>query len=170
MGDNKGYISFSERSPSVQLGISVLIVSLAGMALMTVLSVAGIAIFGVDIKLLDDLSLSPDKNEIAFLRYLLSVQQVSLFIIPGITIRYLMSSSAKDMPRDIRHPSAGDVFLVVLLAFMLLPVTSFTGRINSELNLPQWLSEVEVWITDKEDSVGDIFDILMKEGVPAPWP
>ncbi len=163
MGDNKGYLSFSERSPIVQLGISFLIVSVAGMALMTALSVAGIAIYDVDIQFPDGFSPSPGKNEIALLRYLLIVQQVSLFIIPGIIIRYLMKPSLTGINNDLSLPSAADVILVVILAFTLFPITSFTGRLNSEMNLPQWLSGVDTWINEKEDSISRIFDILMKQ-------
>jgi uncharacterized protein len=163
MGDNKGYLSFSERSPVVQLGISFLIVSASGMAIMTALSIAGIALFGVDIHLLDGFNLSAGKNEIAFLRYLLIVQQVSLFIIPGLIIRYLMKPSLPGIKNDLSLPSAGDVILVVILAFTLFPITSFTGRLNSEMNLPQWLSGVDTWINEKEDSIGQLLDSLMKQ-------
>ena len=162
MGDNKGYISFSERSPLVQLGISFLIVSVSGMALMTILSLTGIAIFGVDVTLLGDISLASGNNEIFFLRYLLIVQEVSLFIIPAIIIRYLMKSSSPQIIGDLKRPSAGDAILVVILAFALFPITSFTGRLNSEMAFPQWLSGLETWIDEKEDSIGQIFDILMK--------
>jgi membrane protease YdiL (CAAX protease family) len=78
-------------------------------------------------------------------------------------IRFLMGASSAGIKNDLILPSAGDTILVIILAFTLFPISTFTGRLNSEMNLPQWLSGVEIWISEKEDSIGQIFDILMKQ-------
>lgn len=59
-------------------------------------------------------------------------------------------------------PNIKEIGLVVILTFCLFPVTSFTGQINSAMHLPDWLSGVEQWMTDKEDKADHVIDLLVE--------
>jgi membrane protease YdiL (CAAX protease family) len=58
-------------------------------------------------------------------------------------------------------PKAKEIFLVVILAFCLFPITGFTGRINSAMHLPDWLSGVEQWMIRQEDKSDNLIELLI---------
>jgi membrane protease YdiL (CAAX protease family) len=58
-------------------------------------------------------------------------------------------------------PQLKDVGLVVILAFCIFPVTSFTGQINSAMHFPDWLSGVEKWMIEKEDNANTILNRVL---------
>jgi membrane protease YdiL (CAAX protease family) len=59
-------------------------------------------------------------------------------------------------------PGSVQVLLVALLAIFIIPVISYTGMINSKMNLPAWLSGVEEWMRTKEDTASDMTGLLLK--------
>ena len=152
MGDIPGNVPFSERSPLVQLFISLLIVLSVGVVLFTLAMVAGLFIFDVKTELLQNPSAATSINDISFLRYMLISQDILIFIIPSVLIMRMLKPPGKSGFIDAGFPGIKDIVLVILLAFCLFPVTGFTGYLNSQLQLPEWLSGVQKWITDKEDS------------------
>jgi membrane protease YdiL (CAAX protease family) len=54
-----------------------------------------------------------------------------------------------------------EVILVIILTFCIFPITSFTGELNSGLHLPEWFSEVEKWMIEKEDKAAGLIDLLI---------
>jgi hypothetical protein len=164
MDDNLRYIPWSDRSPLVQLIISLLIMLGLGTLLMIISMLAGTAIFGVDPEFIEDLSGASTKNEIAFLRFILLSQAICIFIVPAVLILIWFSPVQGEGLTIFKIPGIGDTGLVVLLAFSLIPITSYAGQLNSMLDLPDWLSAVERWITGKEDEIGQLFDLIIVSG------
>jgi uncharacterized protein len=129
--------------------------------LSVVLILAGILIFGSGLSVLEKAASELSNNDYAFIRYVLIVQDICFFIIPsGIVMILLKSESSARFP-ELRMPDLKEIMLVVILAFCLFPVTSFTGQINSAMHLPQWLSGVEHWMTEKEDIADNLIEMLI---------
>jgi len=161
MGGNIRNLNFARYSPLVQIIISLAIIIGAGFFLMLIMLIPGFLIFHADISGLISSSGEPGQNDIAFLRYMVIVQDIALFIVPALIIMVLMRTENHSGLVDLRPPRLSDVLLVIILAFFLIPVTDFTGRLNAGLHLPQWMSGVEHWMVSKEDEADGMIDRLI---------
>jgi membrane protease YdiL (CAAX protease family) len=139
-----------------------MIVFVVGVTLSLIFVVAGMLIFGSDLSVLEKASSSLGNNDLAFMRYVLIIQDFSLLIIPSIIILMFMRPEPSGKVPGLEVPHLKEIGLVVILTFCLFPVTSFTGQINSAMHLPDWLSGVEQWMADKEDKADHVIDLLVE--------
>jgi membrane protease YdiL (CAAX protease family) len=171
MNDNKAHFSIAAASPLYQLIISFLTIIAIGIVLFVISFIAGVMIFRVELSALADNLLTDAGNaDIAFLRYLLIMEQICFFIIPSVYLLKQMKGSPGNINLYFPVPSGKEAVLVILLAFCLFPVTGFMGELNSGLHLPEWLSGIETWMTKKENeadsllamiSAADTFGVMM---------
>ncbi len=149
------------KSPLYQLFMSIMIIAGVGITLSIILILAGMPIFGTDLKVLEKSATALSSNDFAFLRYLLIIQDISLLIIPSIIILGLMKSESAARLTELKIPQVKEVGLVVILTFCIFPITGFTGQINSAMHLPGWLSGVEHWMIEKEEKADNLIDLLV---------
>jgi hypothetical protein len=161
MKDNKGRFKLYREKPVFQFFVSILIILGVGGALSFILNLAGISIIGGDLSMLTKSATSLGANDIKLLRYLLIVQDIALFTIPSIIILKLMNSESSGKLSEFKVPQLKEIGLVVILTFCILPITSFTGQVNSMMHLPGWLSVVEHWMTDMETNADKTTDLLI---------
>lgn len=161
MIDSKGHFRLYNESPLYQLLISVLIISVVGMVLILVFSIAGMLIFDSSISDLEKVLSGLKNNEIQFMRYLLIIQDLAIFIIPSCIIFRLLKSDDETGFEAFSKPKFKEAGLVIILAFCLFPITSFTGEINSALQFPDWLSGLEKWMIEHEDKADGLLDLLV---------
>jgi membrane protease YdiL (CAAX protease family) len=161
MDDNSRHVAMNKKQPLLQLFISILILVCVGILLFTVLVVAGTKIYDVDFSLIDGFFNTSTENEISFLRYFIISQHIALFIIPGSIVMFILNRWNDEICAVLKAPQVTEVAFVVILAFCVIPVTSFTGQINSAMELPDWLSGVEKWMIDKEDHAHHIFNLIL---------
>ena len=123
---------------------------------------AGTLIFGIDpAEVSDGLLAEAGETNIDFIRYLMIMQDICLFIIPAIIIIFLLKPAYHKSPVDLKVLRINEVALVILLAFCLFPITSFTGELNSGIHLPGWLSDVEKWMAEKEENADKLIGLLI---------
>jgi uncharacterized protein len=158
MPDKQSHFNLYGESPAYQLFVSILIVMGVGMASMIIFILAGMLIFGSDLSVLEKSGGLLSNADSGFLRYLLIIQEISLFIIPSAIILMMMKPESSNKLDEIRFPRPKEIGLVIILAFCIFPVTSFTGQINSAMHLPHWLSGVEKWMAEKEDYANGIIN------------
>lgn len=161
MDDNHSHFSLFGKTPLYQLFFSLIIILVVGLSLFTCLLLAGILIFKADVTLLVNPSLAFSRNEVGFLKYILFSQQISLFIVPAIIILNMMNHGSILWIKYIRKPQIYDLILVVMLTLFIIPVISFTGLLNSGMNLPDWLSGIEQWMTEKEEYAESLEELIM---------
>jgi membrane protease YdiL (CAAX protease family) len=162
MNDIRSHFSLYDRSPLIRLIIALLIIIVFGILLLTLMFLAGTLIFDIDPTAASEtLSAKGGELNIGFLRYLMIMQDICLFIVPSVIILVLFKPAYEKKFVDLRIPGINEVALVILLAFCLFPVTSFTGELNSGMHLPGWLSEVEKWMVEKEDIAGKLLGLLI---------
>jgi uncharacterized protein len=164
MGDNRTLFSLYGKSPIYQLSFSLVVVLVAGSILFTGFLIAGKLIFTGDSGLFELASSGAGEESVSFLRYILLSQHISFFIVPAIVLLIMLNPPSQKGFEDIKTPILTDVALVIVLAFCIFPVTSFTGQLNSAMHLPYWLSGVERWMAEKEESVARIEKMFMKPG------
>jgi hypothetical protein len=161
MSDNKSYNLLYNRSPLYQLFIALFVVLGVGILLLTLFIITGLYAFDADYMLLGSFTDAANENEVSFLRYVLIAQEISFFIIPAIIILILLKPSGQSLFADVKITTVKDAVLVILLAVCLFPLTSFTGYLNSTMELPVWLSGVEQWMTEKEDELANLTNLII---------
>jgi uncharacterized protein len=161
MNNNKGSFKLYNQSPLFQIVVSLMIIMGIGMALSLILLFAGKLIFSSDLNVFQQSASSMGNNDLAFMRYILILQDIAIFIIPSLIIlRLLKPETAERMP-EIKLPGLKEVGLVIILAFCLFPVTGFTGEMNSAMHLPEFLSGVEQWMIRQEDKSDGLLNLLI---------
>ena len=161
MPDKQRHFKLYLKSPAYQLFVSIMIVAGVGIASLLIFILAGIMIFGYDLSVLKESGTSLSNTGSGFLRYLLIVQDISLFIIPSILILVMMKPESANRLDELKVPHWKEIGLVVILAFCIFPITSFTGQLNAGMHFPVWLSGVEKWMTEKEDYADKLIDTLV---------
>jgi uncharacterized protein len=162
MDETFSHFSINGKSPLIQMLISLLTILVAGMFIFNVLLLAGTIIFGENFwNLLGGNLADLIKKDSEFLRYMLISQDIAFFIVPAIIILNLLKPPQQKNITDIKIPRLNEIFLVILLAFCIFPITSFTGQLNSGMHLPDWFSGLEKWIIEKEDNANHLIGTLL---------
>ena len=161
MSDNKSYNLLYNRSPVYQLFIALFIVMGVGMLLLTLFIISGLSFFNVDYLLPESIIKATDGTNVPFLRYVLVAQEISFFIIPAIILLILLKPSDQSVFAVMNISPLTDALLVILLAVCLFPLTSFTGYLNSNMELPSWLSGVEQWMSEKEVELANLTNLII---------
>ena len=162
MNDIISHYSLNNKSPLTRLCISIFIILFVGMFIFFLAFLAGVLVYGVDTAIVKEslLTGTSDKN-IGFVRYLMISQCISFFIIPSIIILNLLKPVHQKGMMNFKTPLFYEFALVILLAFCIIPITSFIGQLNSGIQFPDWLSGVEKWMTEKEDSADSLIGKLI---------
>jgi uncharacterized protein len=162
MADKASHFTISDQPALFQLLVSILIIMIAGSLFLLFFLFAGSLIFGTGYQELLKIP-SPDESEkgLYMLKYVQASQHLALFIIPAGIILYMMQIPEQDRIRDKSLPGTIAIVLVIILAFFILPITSLTGTFNSQMHLPDWISGVEVWMKEKEDTASLVTRLLI---------
>jgi uncharacterized protein len=163
---NKRRISLSGEKPLFQAFIALLIIIGFGSVLTLVFFIIGLLIFGNGTAFAVNPAAIFDGTNIGFMRYLMAVQDVTLFIIPSILILILLKAESDKTLPGFRTFRINEAILVVILAFCIFPVTGFTGGLNSSMHFPDWLSGVEKWMISKENKADNITELLIEAKSP----
>lgn len=162
MADKDRLFKIDSQPPFIQLIVAFLIVIVAGTLLFYLFVFAGALIFRTD---MDKMLLLPSSDnsvkEYLILRYVQLFRQVALFIIPSLIIVYLVKKDREPFLGMDKFPGFVAILLVIILSFLIIPITSYTGGLNSKMNLPDWLSGVENWMKAKEDDAYDLTKLLI---------
>jgi len=163
MDDTHRHFTLYGKAPLIQMFFSLLIILVSGILLFLISLLAGSLFFDKDFATLYGYVTtgSGDKG-LDFLRYMVVSQDLSLFIVPGIFILTLMKPFHSNMQVNLSNPVAIDVILVIVLTLCVIPVTSFTGELNSAMNLPDWMSGVEQWMETKEDEAARLIGLIIQ--------
>ncbi|MEE4197841.1 MAG: CPBP family intramembrane glutamic endopeptidase [Bacteroidales bacterium] len=173
--------SFASLHPFSKFIFSLFII-LASFLIVFVLGLAvGIPIFNLSFaEIPEAISNYTDPHHLKFLKYLQSIQALGLFILPAFIIGYLFHQKSFRYLK-FNALSLYAVLLIPLIMVSALPTINFFALINSKMQLPSFLSEVENWMRQKEsgaqalteafltmDSIGGLlFNIFMIGILPA---
>jgi uncharacterized protein len=158
MGDNFSRFKIYQESPLYQFLVSIIIVVGVGVTLSIILILAGTLIFGSDLNILNKSDTYLNSNDLSFLKYILVTQDISIFIIPSILIFRLLKPDSVSGLNELARPQLKEAGMMIIIAFCLFPITTFTGELNAGMHLPVWLGGVEKWMTQKEDHANDIIN------------
>jgi membrane protease YdiL (CAAX protease family) len=163
MADKARLLDLDNQSPVIQLFAAVVTVMTGGTLLFYLFLFSGSLVFGASMsEMLAAPGVNAGSREESILKYLQVAQQISMFIIPAIILSVSLRRGNESFLGISKLPDSIPIVLVVLLAFLLIPVTSFTGILNSRLVLPEWMAGFEDWMQTKEDLASGLTGLLIK--------
>jgi uncharacterized protein len=158
---NPNFPVFNASTPVRQLVASLLLVLVIGSILFSLFILAGSLLFNTDPGVLQSPSIENGLKDPGFIRFMLVAQDISFFIIPGVIILTKLNPGYDEGILNIKNLPLNEIILVAILAFCTFPVTSLAGELNSGMVLPDWMSNVEQWMKDKEDYANNLMEIIM---------
>jgi len=84
------------------------------------------------------------------------VGSIIVFIIPALIVSWLIDRSPIRFLNLNVLPTFLTIIATAILIFSLEPLISFTGLINSKLQLPEWLGSIQLWMEQTEQTVYDL--------------
>ncbi len=87
----------------------------------------------------------------SFLKYLQTVSQIGIFILPPILFAYLVNRKVFDYLKLDNRFSLPQLLLSVLLIYVSLPFLSWIGTLNQQMVLPEFLAGLENWMKNAEE-------------------
>lgn len=162
MAEKEPFARFSTKPPVVQLVIAFLVLVLAGTSIFYILIFAGSFIFSLSMsEMLNAVNTGEVSGRLALLRYIQVSQQTGLFLIPSLVIVRMIRTRGISFLMAGKIPVFSDCFLVCVLALLIIPVTTYTGFLNSKMDLPSWLSGIEGWMEENEEQASGIMELLI---------
>jgi uncharacterized protein len=150
------------QTPVKQLIISFAVVFLAGSFCFLIFLLAGTLLFRFDTGWFREYAQGPLENAADSIKYMIVAQDISFFIVPSVIILRKFNPGYRKNILSVGSQDVNPLLLVVLLSFALFPVTSLTGTINQLLQLPDWLSGLEEWIRNREQTAQDVVSTVLK--------
>lgn len=153
---------YSNIQPISKLGVIALVSILSLIVFMIVAAVAAVPIFGreVFVNLLNS-TLQFDESNVAVLKFFQLAQSVGLFIVPALIVAWLFSQNSGEYLMTRKRPFAVSAILAVLVVLAANPLINVIGLWNMEMTFPSWLSGVESWMKEKEDSAKELTDLFV---------
>jgi len=148
---------FTGLPAGMKLILSIIIIILFFLSAFVVGLLAAMPIFGISPTELQ--SAMGVNGNINLLKYMQILQGFSLFIIPSFIVAYIFSNNTiKFLYLDVK-PKFFYAILAVSLMILALPLINFLAQINSKMNLPEFMSGIEVWMRASETNA----EILTKK-------
>lgn len=97
-------------------------------------------------------SLDLSKPEIiTFMKYIQTVSQLAIFILPPVLFAFLVHRKIADYLRLNVRFNVAQLILSILLIYVCLPFLSWIGSLNEQMVLPEFLSGLENWMKNSEE-------------------
>ena len=162
MAENAPLFRISSQPPLIQLIISLIVIVVAGLLAVTLLILAGTLIFNTTPEeLLKIPATGSGPHETMILKYVQVSQQVALFLIPSLIIARLLRMDDSSFLMTDKSLPAFTMVLVIFLAVLIIPFTTWAGYINSEMDLPDRFAGLEIWMKAKEDQASELTSLMI---------
>lgn len=162
MADKGRSLKLADQSPLIQLIVSLSVIVVLGTAVFLLLVLLGSVCFNTRPDII--LSMASAENgtgDADILRFLHVSQQISMFLVPSLIVARFLKIGDEVFLRTGNAPELFTLLLVIVLAALIIPVTSFTGELNSRMILPGGLSSLEEWMKVKEKEATDLTSLLI---------
>lgn len=154
---------FIDASPLTKLGLTAFFSVSSFLILLVISIVIAIPLFGIDIARFDqELSLSSTSNT-NIIKYFQISQAISLFILPAIVAGYLLYGTSRNPNGLGLHfkPLFVSILLAALAMITALPIINVLALVNQNIQFPEFLKGVELWMQDKEAYARELTDFFL---------
>ncbi len=157
------FTAFRDMKPLSQLMFSIFVVIVSFLVFLVIALVIAIPLFGFDsmlsIPTINDLN---NPESIRFLKYFQVVQSIGVFIIPPFILGWLFHGNVSEYLNLNKKVTFASVLLVLVMSFAASPFINFIGEMNANMQLPEWLSGVENWMKNAEESAAELTEAFLK--------
>ena len=139
-------------SPASKFGVAIIITIVSFLLIYFLGIIISISVFKWNI--LQNIELLSDVNNpanIKVLKFLQFVQSVGLFIVPPFIFGYFCYPSVSEFLRINKKTSIRMLIVSILATVSFLPFSNWLSYLNSFLQLPSFMSEIEIWMRNSED-------------------
>jgi uncharacterized protein len=154
---------FRDIPPSLKLLFTGFVVVIAFLFTQIIAAILAIPLFGLNqvMGMLSGLDFS-DPGSMNMLKYFQVFQSIGLFILPPLIVAWLFHASMTEYLSLSKKPMLPAILLVALLIIIINPFINFTGAINAEMHFPEWMSGVERWMRNAEDTAEKLTKAFLK--------
>lgn len=150
------------KSPWYKLGIFLLM----AFGIVSILSFVAILVMipTYGINLVSDptgLSNMDDANVVGAMKILQIFNAIGLFILPAIIIAYLCSKKPWAYLSFKMPKNTGIFLLTIIVMISALPLINIIGLWNSKMHLPDFLSDLEMWMRRSEDEAAKLTNAFL---------
>ncbi len=154
---------FREMSPFRQLLFSGFIILATFLSFTLISLIIAIPVFGIDsLTGLPGINDIDNPESVRILKYFQVIQSISLFIIPSFIIGWFFSEKISEYLYLNRPVTTFSVILTISATILVLPFINFTGELNSNMVLPESLSNIERWMKNAEENAALLTDAFLK--------
>ncbi|OFX83588.1 MAG: hypothetical protein A2W99_15250 [Bacteroidetes bacterium GWF2_33_16] len=155
--------SFGNAHPFSKLIYSLFIIFLSFLIVIILGIIIAIPVFHITIFEIQDALTDLTKPEnLVFLKYLQTLQSIGLFIIPAFIIAYIFDNSSLSYLAFNKDINFRYLFIVAVIMLCSLPLINFLAKLNSDMQFPDFLRQVELWMKEKELAAQEITEAFLK--------
>lgn len=151
-------LSFRGLSPGTQIFLLLLIVLFCGIMSLAVAYLLSVALWGRGVLMSAG---SPSEMNLNFMRLTQIVNQVGFFVLPPLLLAWLSESSPKKF-LGISKPKAIHLIIAIVLVAAAGPSIGALIEWNERLVLPGWLSDIENWMRNAENTAAGLTERLLE--------
>ena len=154
---------FRDMRPGMKLIFTGFIVIVVFLIIQLIAAVLALPLFGFEkvAGMLTGIDFN-DPESLNLLKYLQVFQTIGLFVVPSVIAAALFHPSWREYLMLHEKPTGQSIVLVFVLIFVINPFINFTGEINSGMHFPEWLSGVETWMRNAEDTAEKLTKAFLK--------
>ena len=154
--------AFNDNYPGAQLGLT-LLMSFTG--LFTFVSLAYLlvpAFFGVSFSQLQQLGDFTNPKNIEIAKFIQIFLSTGLFIIVPLVLAWIFSRNGFSYLKINNVPSGPKLFWVVIIIISAIPLINLIATLNAHLKLPDFMSEIEKTLLEKEKENEGVTNAFLK--------
>lgn len=152
----------SDQRPFLQFLFTIFLMLILFFAVILIGFVIAIPIYNLSLSELNAyLSNLPGPENIQFFKYLQTLQAIGLFIVPAIVLPFFFGHSPGKYLMVDKRVSINNIFSIIFIMVFAIPVINFSGLINAQLSLPDWLSGLESWMQKQEASAKKLTELFL---------
>ncbi len=156
------FTTFRGMKPLPQLMFSIFVIVVSFLTFLVLSLVIAIPFFGIDSILnMPNVNNLSDPASITVLKYFQVVQSFGLFIVPPLVLGWLYMGSIPEYLFLKKSFTLSSFLIVLILMCVATPAINLVGELNSNMQLPDWLSGVENWMRRTEENAAELTEAFL---------
>lgn len=149
--------------PISKIGVIALVTLVSVVVALLLSAILAIPVFGIDAftKLVSS-SMQFNSSNLGLLKYLQVSQSIGMFIIPALILALLFGNGIGSYLMLNKKPILIAVFLAILVVISASPIINVLGMWNAKLSLPSWMSGIESWMRQSEESAAELTELFVR--------
>ena len=158
-----GKAIYQNLHPASKIALVTLIALIGLIAFMVLSAILAVPFFGPEAftTLLNN-GLTVDESNIALLKYFQMAQSIGLFVFPAIIAALLFGTKVTSYLRLKKRPYVFSGILAIIIILSASPLINVLGVWNAEMQLPDFLSSIENWMKQSEESAAQLTELFVK--------